>query len=198
MSTYLNLAGLQLIMLVMLAFATVAFTLMTIVTVSNAWRLRNPMLAWRSGKIYGFPLFATIFLAFTITTSVILMDSEQQSIIPMMLCYNWIAMMWWLTSYQLSKRYITDYGIVKNVNDPSQTVAWSNVNDYIETKSKGGSVFIFMYLMPVDEFNRKKMVRLELFVPSEHTSIFKKLLDYKLRRRFVEAPETVNGFATTS
>lgn len=148
--------------------------------------------------MYGFPLFATIFLAFTVTTSVVLMESEQQSFIPMMLCYNWVAMMWWLTSYQLSKRYITDYGIVKNVNDPSQTVAWSNINDYIESDTPGGSIFIFMYLMPDEESNFKKMIRLELFVPTEQSALFKKLLDYKLRRRFVEVQETVNGFATSS
>lgn len=197
MSIFSNIAGLQLLMLVMLAFATVAFSLMAVVTVSNAWRLRNPVIAWRAGKMFGFPLFASIFLSFTIVASVILMESGHRNIVPMMLCYNWIGIMWWLTSYQLSKRYITDHGIVKNVNDPSQTVSWSNINDYIETDIRGGTLFVFMYLLDDHEVHFRRMIRLELFVPAEHIGAFKKLLDYKLRRRFIERMEPVTGLAAS-
>ncbi len=197
MSIFSNIAGLQLLMLVMLAFATVAFTMMATVTVSNAWRLRNPLITWRAGKFYGFPLFSTIFMGFIMYTTVVLMQSGDRALMPMMLCYNWIAVMWWFTSYQLSKRYITDNGIVKNVNDPSQTVSWSAISDYLVHDVNGGRVYIFMYMIMDTSTGHRKMTRLELFVPSSHEPEFSKLLDYKLKRRFVEHSEYFSGVPAT-
>ncbi|MFW6348641.1 MAG: hypothetical protein ACOC2C_08555, partial [Cyclonatronaceae bacterium] len=46
--------------------------------------------------------------------------------------YVFIALNWFVSSYFMSKRYITDHGIVKNINDPSQTVPWSCIQDFIE------------------------------------------------------------------
>lgn len=197
MSIFSNIAGLQLLMLVMLAFATVAFTMMATVTVSNAWRLRNPLITWRAGKFYGFPLFSTIFMGFIMYTTIVLMQSGDRSMMPMMLCYNWIAVMWWFTSYQLSKRYITDNGIVKNVNDPSQTVSWSAISDYLVHEVHGGNVYIFMYMIMDTSTGHRKMTRLELFVPTSHEPEFSKLLDYKLKRRFVEHSEYFSGVPAT-
>lgn len=197
MSIFSNIAGLQLLMLVMLAFATVAFTMMATVTVSNAWRLRNPLITWRAGKFYGFPLFSTIFMGFIMYTTIVLMQSGDRSMMPMMLCYNWIAVMWWFTSYQLSKRYITDNGIVKNVNDPSQTVSWSAISDYLVHEVPGGNVYIFMYMIMDTSTGHRKMTRLELFVPTSHEPEFSKLLDYKLKRRFVEHSEYFSGVPAT-
>lgn len=186
MSFFSNIAGLHLLMLVMLAFATVAFTLMAMVTVSNAWRLRNPLLSWRAGKVYGFPLFATIFLMFILSISLVIVEVGERPEMTMMLCYSWIGVTWWLTSFQLSKRYVTDYGIVKNVNDPSQTVSWNHIRDYIEHDVHNGKLFIFLYLIRDDETGLNKTHRLELYVPQQHLSSFSRLLDFKLRRRFIE------------
>lgn len=186
MSFFSNIAGLQLLMLVMLAFATVAFTLMAMVTVSNAWRLRNPLISWRAGKVYGFPLFATIFLIFILSSSIVIVEEGERAEMTMMLCYSWIGITWWLTSFQLSKRFITDYGIVKNVNDPSQTISWNNVRDYIEHDAHNGKLFIFIYLIRDKESGLNKSHRLELYVPQQHLSSFTRLLDFKLRRRFTE------------
>lgn len=194
MTPFTTISGFDILMLSMLAFATVSFTLLTMVTVSNAWRLRNPLISWNSGKLFGYPLFATIFLIFTAAVSVALIQSERTGILPWMLCYNWIAISWLFSSYQLSKRYITDNGIVKNVNDPAQTVVWGNISDYIEKPAFGGSNFLFLYLIRGYESGEKQMTRLELFVPDNQLSNFKKILNYKLRHRFTEQTINVPGF----
>lgn len=194
MSIFSSIPGLNILMLSMLAFATVSFTLLSMVTVSNAWRLRNPLISWNSGKLFGYPLFATIFLVFTIGISVLLIDSGKSGMLTWMLCYTWISIAWLFSSYQLSRRYITDNGIVKNVNNPSQTVVWGNISDYIEHPAKNGSNFVFFYMLQNLESREKQMTRLELFVPGPHLTVFKKILNYKLRRRFTEQTMQVPGF----
>jgi hypothetical protein len=194
MTPFSTISGLDILMLSMLAFATVSFTLLSMVTVSNAWRLRNPLISWNSGKLFGYPLFATIFLVFTAIVSISLIQTEKAGILPWMLCYNWIAIVWLFSSYQLSKRYITDNGIVKNVNDPSQTVVWGNISDYIEKPVNGGSNFLFLYMLKGYDSGDKQMTRLELFVPETHLGDFQKILNYKLRRRFTEQSINVPGF----
>ena len=193
MSFFSNIAGLQLLMLVMLAFATVAFTLMAMVTVSNAWRLRNPLISWRAGKVFGFPLFATIFLVFILSSSLLIVEHGERAEMTMMLCYSWIGLTWWLTSFQLSKRFVTDYGIVKNVNDPSQTISWNNVSDYIELDAHNGKLYVFLYMVRDHETGLNKSHRLELFVPQQHQRSFSRLVDFKLRHRFTEHTLHVSG-----
>lgn len=194
MTPFSTISGLDILLFSMLAFATVSFTLLSMVTVSNAWRLRNPLISWNSGKLFGYPLFATIFLLFTVVVSVALNQSGRPGALQWMLCYNWIAIVWMFSSYQLSKRYITDNGIVKNVNDPSQTVVWGNISDYIEKPTQGGSNFLFLYMLKGYDSVDKQMTRLELFVPDAQLTVFKKILNYKLRRRFTEQTINVPGF----
>jgi hypothetical protein len=194
MTPFSTISGFDILMFSMLAFATVSFTLLSMVTVSNAWRLRNPLISWNSGKLFGYPLFATIFFIFIAAVSVVLIQSERPGVLQWMLCYNWIAIVWMFSSYQLSKRYITDNGIVKNVNDPSQTVVWGNISDYIEKPTQGGSDFLFLYMLKGYDSGDKQMTRLELFVPETHLDSFKKILNYKLRRRFTEQTINVPGF----
>lgn len=186
MSYFNDIPGLQIVLLAMLAFATLAFTLLAMVTVSNAWRLRNPLLTWHAGKLNGYPLFSSLFLVFTIAASVVLIANNRSETTIIMMCYSWISLMWLFSSYQMSKRYITDNGIVKNVNDPSQTVAWGNISDYIEQSGKAGTNFVFFYMHPADQFTDKYITRLELFVPINRTESFRKLLNYKLKQRFAK------------
>jgi len=194
MNTLADASGFEVLLLLMLAFAMLAFTMLAAVTVSNAWRLRNPLIAWKSGKLAGYPLFASLFLGFSAVASLVLYQRGDQALLPVMLCYSWIALTWFFSSYQMSKRYITDNGIVKNVNDPSQTVSWSVINDYVEKPVPGGVNFVFFYVIPASPLHDKTMGRVELFVPDERKEAFKKLLHFKLKRRFNEASVFAHGF----
>lgn len=194
MNIWSNSSGFEVLLLMMLAFATLAFTLLALVTVSNAWRLRNPLITWKAGKLAGYPLFATVFLGFSLFTSLVLYNRGEAAMLPVMLCYSWIATTWFFSSYQMSKRYITDNGIVKNVNDPSQTVVWSAVSDYLEKPTSNGVFFTFFYVIPATPMRDKKIGRVELFVPDSRIEAFKKLLHFKLRRRFTEESVYSPGF----
>lgn len=194
MSFFSNSSGFEVLMLMMLAFATLAFTLLAMVTVSNAWRLRNPLIAWKAGKLGGYPLFATLFLVFSLTATSVFLLRGDSAMWPVMLCYSWIAMAWFFSSYQMSKRYITDNGIVKNVNDPNQTVIWTAISDYIEKPAANGMHYTFFYMIPATPLSDKKIARLELFVPLKRIEAFKKLLHFKLSRRFTEESVYSPGF----
>lgn len=99
---------------------------------------------------------------------------------------------WFTASFLMSKRYITDHGIVKNINDPSQTIAWNNISDFVSrTESvhrKDQQNYLFLYL--VDQKDQctngcpKQCIRLDLDVPGKKQQVFQKILAQKLGRRF--------------
>ncbi len=169
--------------LIILVFFTFGTTLIMIATVSNVVRLRNVEISWNSGKLYGFPLFATLFTGFTFFMTLWVYNQQLSHYTVPMLCYNWIGVNWFISSYLMSKRFVTDNGIVKNINDPSQTVAWSSIVDYVERNNGKDQTCIFFYtdFLP-DEHSRN--IRLELDVPLGKQSAFGQILQNKLGRRF--------------
>lgn len=151
-------------------------------TMTNVWRLRNVRMSWKAGRMKGYPLFATLFLGFT----VLLFGAGyyQQTVTESALAglYIILAGGWFITSYLASKRYITNNGIVKNVNDPSQTIAWHQIRDFVEQNTGQRAHFVFIYSETID-LGTEKLVRLELLVPTDKVSDFKKLISHKLGRR---------------
>ncbi len=169
--------------LVILALVTLATTMIMMVTASNALRLRNVEISWKSGKLFGFPLFSTIFLTMTITLSVLVYTQQLYHLTVAMACYNWIGLTWFVTSFLMSKRYVTDHGIVKNINDPSQTVAWNRIMDYVERNEGKKLKYIFFYPEHVPG-ERSLNIRLELDIPVDKRHVFAHILKKKLGRRF--------------
>ncbi len=169
--------------LVILALVTMGTTMIMMVTASNALRLRNVEISWKSGKLLGFPLFSTIFMAMIITLSVIVYTQQLYHLTVAMVCYNWIGLTWFVTSYLMSKRYVTDHGIVKNINDPSQTVSWSRIMDYVERNEGQKLTYVFFYPEHVPG-QRSRSIRLELDIPADKRSVFAHILQRKLGRRF--------------
>lgn len=107
--------------------------------------------------------------------------------------YSWMGLSWFLASYFSTKVYVTDHGIVKNVNDPSQTIAWHQIRDYVEKPTEKGSEYIFIY----EENGRLKtknsrLIRLELLVPDEKCSKFDKLVTLKIGKTM--SPVTGTSF----
>lgn len=180
----LNVIQLQTLQLILLAFFTIATTLLALVTITNTMRLRNVQQVWSSGKLMGYPLFATIFLGFTVAVAAFVYTSNYLHHIPALLCYTWIGINWFAASYYMMKRYITDHGIVKNINDPSQTISWYEIVDYVDRKIEGEYLYTFFYLDEDSETGLKQTQKLELPVPERHHAAFKKILHRKLSRRF--------------
>lgn len=189
----LNVAQLQTLQLILLAFFTIATTLLALVTITNTMRLRNIQQVWASGKLMGFPLFATLFLAFTVVVSGLVYYVNMDHYLPALICYMWIGINWFAASYYMMKRYITDHGIVKNINDPSQTISWFEIVDYVERKNADSHLYTFFYIEEDADSGTKQTHKLELPVPQKEHAAFKKIMDRKLSRRFATGNFTFQG-----
>lgn len=172
-----------LLMWVLLGGFCLFASVLAVSTLSNVLRLRNVRLSWKAGRLNGYPLFSTLFLGANLLLMGIGLYQQAVPELALAGLYMTLAAGWFITSYFASKRFITNNGIVKNVNDPSQTIAWHQIRDFVEQESeKGGEQFVFFYSETAD-LRPEKMVRLELHVPSNKLSDFKKLISHKLGRR---------------
>lgn len=170
------------LLIVLLSVFTMTATMLASVTLLNKIRLRNVRMSWRAGKLKGYPLFSTIFLFFSLTLfGVAFYQGSTYQWITFLL-YFWMSGAWFVASYLASKRYITDNGIIKNINDPSQSILWYQIRDYVEQEEKRHQKYIFLYredeIKPDTNF-----VRLELNVPKKHVKNFQKLIAHKLGRQ---------------
>ncbi len=164
------------------AFTLGAAILATVACV-NVVRLRNVRLSWKAGKMRGYPLFSTLFLLSTIFVGAIAIYRGSVEEIVAAGLYGWLGFCWFTTSFFATKRFITDNGIVKNVNEPSQTVAWHQVRDFVEKEHEDHSSYIFIYNTNQVEEELHELIRLELDVPARKLDSFKKLISHKLGRR---------------
>ena len=169
--------------LFILALFTLGTTVLMMVTLSNALRLRNVEISWKSGKLFGYPLFSTVFLVFSVGVTGLVVAGQHHAYLVPAVCYNWIGANWLITSFLMSKRFVTDHGIVKNVNDPSQTVAWSRILDYVEVNNGRSKSYAFFYPETAPD-SQTRTIRLELEVPQDKRVSFSGILRKKLDRRF--------------
>ncbi|MEX0773727.1 MAG: hypothetical protein WEB89_04370 [Balneolales bacterium] len=169
---------------ILLGFFTIATTILALVTLSNSLRLRNVLQTWKGGKLGGFPLFSSLFLGFLFFMTIVIWNAELTQYNTAMFSYIWIGLNWFVASHLMMKRFITDHGIVKNINDPSQTISWHEIVDYAERKEGGNYRFTFIYNSSEIRSRRKEAIKLELIVPEEENDEFRKILGKKLGRRF--------------
>jgi len=166
----------------LLALFTMGATFLAAYTVANAFRLRNIRISWKSGNLFGAPLFSTLFLGFLGVVTYFVYTNQIESYFNIIGCYLWMGICWFSSSYFTSKSYITDHGIVKNINDPSQTIAWHQIIDYVEKPASKGSDYVFIYRELNYERDQNRLIRLELFVPDRRTLKFDKIVVLKIGR----------------
>lgn len=162
---------------------TIASTLMTGYSVMNKLRLRKVRMSWRAGKMGGYPLFATVFLCLITALGITTYLMEDVARYPTFVSYFWIGCMWFISSYLASKHYMTDYGIVKNINEPSQTIPWFQILDQVERETKGGVEYSFSY-SDLDKSLTDGFKVLKIFVPNSKRKAFEKIVSLKLKSRF--------------
>lgn len=172
----------NIIFLAILAVLTLAAAVLATAAVVNVIRLRNVRLSWKAGKLRGYPLFSTLFLLSALLVGSIAWYQGTLEEIIASGFYVWLGVCWFTTSYFATKRFVTDYGIVKNVNEPSQTVAWHQIRDFVEKEGKKHTHYIFIYSL--DEVQTTgELIRLELDVPHNREESFQKLISHKLGNR---------------
>lgn len=170
------------LLILLVATFTMASTILASATLFNKIRLRNVRMSWKSGKLNGYPLFSTLFLLFSLGLfGLAFYEGSTRHWIAFLL-YFWMSGGWFATSYLASKHYITDNGIVKNINDPSQSVHWYQVRDYLEQDSGKYRKYIFLYREDETE-QETNFIRLELQVPKKLHKEFQKLIVHKLGRQ---------------
>jgi hypothetical protein len=138
-------SGLNIFLETVLLIATLFMCGLAVITAVKVFRLRNKRLSWRAGRLAGFPLFSTIFLGISIILLVTMVKYGSNWEMAASGFYLVISCAWFVTSYFSAKGYITDHGIVKNINDPAQTVAWHQICDFFECRDGDHSKFIFIY-----------------------------------------------------
>lgn len=164
--------------IVILVF-TIASTLLAVYSYQNKLRLRNVRISWRAGKLKGYPLFATVFLGLIGSLATIVFLQEDATRHPIFWAYLWIGSMWFIASYLASKYYITDNGIVKNINEPSQTIPWFQILDYVEYTKPNGVEYLFNY-SEMDKSLIEGYKQIKLFVPRSKYKAVKKIVSLKL------------------
>ncbi|SMO42152.1 hypothetical protein [Gracilimonas mengyeensis] len=165
-----------------IVFFSIASTLLAAYSYQNKLRLRTVRLSWGAGKLGGYPLFATVFLLIIMGLSWVVLYQEDISRYPVFLAYMWIGSMWFISSYLASKYYITDYGIVKNINEPSQTIPWFQIMDYVERPKTDGVEYLFTY-SEMDKTLMDGYQKVKFFVPRRRYYAVKKIVSLKLENR---------------
>ncbi|HET6527566.1 MAG TPA: hypothetical protein VFG39_02325 [Balneolaceae bacterium] len=168
-----------------LGVITLGAAVMATLTLIKVIRLRNVRLSWKTGKMQGYPLFSTLFLASAFLVGAIAAYSGSLEEMIIAALFGWLGLCWFTASFFIAKRFITDHGIVKNVNEPSQTVAWHQILDFVEDEDENGCRYIFIYY-PDEHACFKEcnnLIRLELYVPWHHKKAFQKLISHKLGSR---------------
>lgn len=173
--------GLNIGFWLLLALLSLGALVMTIISLMKVYRLRNIHLSWKAGNLWGYPLFSTLFLgSMIIILAVTIYQYGTEQIIAAG-TYCLLGCCWFTSSLLSSKRFITDHGIIKNINDPSQTIAWHQVKDFVEKEKNSNITYIFIYA-PEGQ-HPGNLIRLELQVPKMKHEAFKKLISNKLGRR---------------
>ena len=165
------------------------FLFASIMLTSWTWfvkqRLRNCIMTWSDPGFGGIPVFPAVFTILTVSVAgmhfwVGITEYRVYEIIYMLVGVNW------LFSYQMmAKRYITDHGIVKNINDPSQTIAWNRINDYLELPKQGYTEFTFFFTVEVSDTLQSQRLRLK--VPDSLYESFRKIVTYKVDRHLSQS-----------
>lgn len=167
---------------ILLGIFSAGSVVLAVDTVIKVIRLRNIRMSWKAGKLKGYPLFSTLFLILTLLVLAVAFYRDRWNEVLLSGSYLVLGLSWFTTSYLAAKRYITDHGIVKNINELVQTVAWHQVRDLVEKERGDATRFIFIYVND-EHAENPELVRLELDVPGRLVPSFRKLISHKLGRR---------------
>lgn len=173
---YEVLVGLHILLL--LAFIGVTSMLM-LVTVINRLRVRDVLLSWPNGRLFGLPVWSSLFLAvvFGFLGFTALQD---QIVYPMIFAgYLMGGAFWFAAAVITSSVHVTPHGLILNVNRNGRAVAWGQIVDYFEFGGEGSGGMVFFYL---DGTGCRR--RLELSVPEFYRTQFKRLVQSRIGARF--------------
>lgn len=164
--------------LLLLAFIGVTSMLM-LVTVINRLRVRDVLLSWPSGSLFGLPLASSLFLVVVFVFFAI-SALEEQLLYPMIFAgYLMGGTFWFAASILMSTVHITPHGLILNVNRNGRAISWGQIVDYFEFEGSGKSGVVFFY---TDGSGSRR--RFELVVPRVCEQRFRQIVRARLSGRF--------------
>lgn len=164
---------------VLLATFVGAASVYMLTTLLSHLRIRCMLMAWRRGRLSGFPVgpaavtaVATAGLLYAWSTGLPVRASA-------LVGYPAGGLFWCVATYLSRSVVVTQYGIIPDVNGLESAVAWGQIVDYFETKEAPGCRYVFFY---TDDSAHRR--RLEVVVPATRAEAFQEVVDAKLDARF--------------
>jgi|AntAceMinimDraft_12_1070368.scaffolds.fasta_scaffold12583_2 hypothetical protein len=156
-------------------FAAVGL-LVTIRVVQFRWRLRKVRLYWYARPLGIVPLFASFFLGLIIILKLLPVE-KLPLLTPVDLnIYMLMGICLFVLTRELSLVYVTNNGIVKNVINPKQTIAWFHVVDFAAKETQNGWNYVFIY----KQDGTKEPARMDILIPERKKDAFDKLVHQHL------------------
>lgn len=174
-------------LIVQIGFICVTLLLL-LVTAANRLRVRHVLLSWHTGKLLGFPVWPTVFLATVLVFSLGTLAMGQTLSWFLMAGYFVGGIFWLIASMLSSSVLITEYGLIYHPNRVGHVVAWGQMVDYFDTVSLRKHRYVFFYL---DQTDTRR--RLELTVPRSQRAAFRRVVGEKLDARFELSMQQVYG-----
>ncbi len=168
-------------------FLSVTFLLL-LVSVMNRLRLRNTLLTWRSGPLFGIPVRPSLFLILLAIGVVYVQAAGRPVNTPILLGYIAAGGFWFMASWIGNAVFITEHGIVAKPSSSGATVAWGQVVDYFETGRNSRNTYVFLY---VDEQGIRR--RIDVTPPKSYAKRFRQIVAFCLDTRFSSGTERVYG-----
>ncbi len=162
--------------------------LLLFVTVVNRLRVRHVLLAWRTGKLLGLPLWPTVFLVAVLLFFSGALAMGQALAWTMVVGYLVGGVFWFAASLLSTSVLVTEFGLIYHPNRAGHAVAWGQVVDYFDDNTVLPARYVFFYLDPTDARRR-----LELKVPRSQRAAFQQIVREKLDVRFDLSVQQVYG-----
>ncbi len=166
------------------AFVGVASVFMLSALISYL-RVRRPLMAWRRGRLRGFPLGPALFTT-AVSSGLLYAWWTGSPVEPSLLIGYPAGGVFWCIGAAVSRSIlVTHYGVIYDINRISRAVAWGQIVDYFAVEDEGARRYVFLY----QNTEADERGRFELRVPADQVDDFQSIVAAKLDARFAHAKQ---------
>lgn len=166
---------------VLLVGLAVMTTLFCVMTIRNLIGYSHLIMSWKNGKIAGYPTGSVILLVVAVIILIAGFTLPSDTATWMLLLYGWSTLCWFIVSYLTSKYYVTETGIVSELNDRSKLLEWNCILDFVERDLNDRYVtYTFFYVERTSGTDSHELKRVEVKVPANRSEFFKNIIKLKM------------------
>lgn len=161
-------------------------TLLLMVTMTNRLRARRALMAWRAGRLFGVPIWPSIYLLLLGAGMAYATVTGRPLHLALEAGYVTAGAFWLVSSWLARTVVVTEEGIVTDLSCAEHCMSWRRVTDYFEFEQSDRRGYVFIH---VDARGVRR--RLNLPVPPAAQKRFQEIVMTKLSARFdVASPQT--------